>query len=64
VRAEFPEIPVILVSGYAEIEQANLPNSDFELVQLPFHPAILLSAVKRVMVSQRTPSSDGTGTAS
>src|SRR5215471_17190906 len=38
VRAEFPAIPLILVSGYA-----NLPNSDFEFVQLPFHPAILLS---------------------
>ena len=44
VRAEFPAIPLILVSGYAEI-----PNSGFEFVQLPFHPATLLSAVKRVM---------------
>ena len=62
VRAEFPAIPLILVSGYAEIEQANLPNSGFEFVQLPFHPATLLSAVKKVMESKRTPSSDGTGT--
>ena len=62
VRAEFPAIPLILVSGYAEIEQAKLPNSGFEFVQLPFHPATLLSAVKKVMGSKRTPSSDGTGT--
>jgi CheY-like chemotaxis protein len=53
VRAEFPAIPLILVSGYAEIEQANLPNSGFEFVQLPFHPATLLSAVKKVMTSNR-----------
>jgi DNA-binding NtrC family response regulator len=55
VLAEFPSIPVILVSGYAEIEQAKLPNSGFEFVQLPFHPDTLLSAVKRVMRSNRTP---------
>ena len=35
VRAEFPAIPLILVSGYAEIEQAKLPNSGFEFVQTP-----------------------------
>ena len=58
VRAEFPAIPLILVSGYAEIEQAKLPNSGFEFVQLPFHPVTLLSAVKKVMGSKRTPSSD------
>ena len=61
MRAEFPAIPLLLVSGYAYIEQANLPDSGFEFVQLPFHPAILLSAVKRVMGSKRTPSLDGTG---
>jgi CheY-like chemotaxis protein len=64
VRAEFPAIALILVSGYAEIEQAKIPDSGFEFVQLPFHPATLLSAVKKVMMSKSTPSSDGTGTAS
>ena len=53
VRGEFPAIPLILVSGYAEIEQANLPNSGFEFVQLPFHPATLLSAVKKVIMLNR-----------
>ena len=62
VRAEFPSIPVILVSGYAYLAQTKLPNSGFEFVQLPFHPATLLSAVKKVMGSKRTPSSDGIGT--
>jgi CheY-like chemotaxis protein len=54
VRAEFPAIPLILVSGYAEIEEAKLPNSGFEFVQLPFHPATLLSVVKKVMRSKGT----------
>ena len=62
VRAEFPAIPLILVSGYADIEQAKIPDTGFEFVQLPFHPATLLSAVKKVMGSKRTPSSDRTGT--
>jgi CheY-like chemotaxis protein len=63
VRAEFPAIPLILVSGYAEIEEAKLPNSGFEFVQLPFHPTTLLTAVKKVMGAKRTPPSAGTGTA-
>ena len=58
VRAEFPAIPLILVSGYAEIEQAEHPNSGFEFVQIPFHPVTLLSAVKKVMRSKRPVSSE------
>ena len=49
VLVEFPSIPVILVSGYADIAQAKLPHTGFEFVQIPFHPATLLSAAKRVM---------------
>ena len=64
VRAEFPAIPLILVSGYAEIEEAKLPDTGFEFVQIPFHPATLLGAVKKVMGSKKTPSSDGTETQS
>jgi CheY-like chemotaxis protein len=52
VRAEFPAIPLILISGYAEIEQAKHPNTGFEFVQLPLHPTTLLSAVKNVMMSK------------
>jgi CheY-like chemotaxis protein len=58
VRAEFPAIPLILVSGHAEIEQAEHPDADFEFVQKPFLPATLLSKVKRVMKPKRTPFSD------
>ena len=58
VRAEFPAIPLILVSGHAEIEQAEHPDADFEFVQKPFLAATLLSKVKRVMRPKRTPFSD------
>jgi two-component system, cell cycle response regulator CpdR len=58
VRAEFPAIPLILVSGHAEIEQVERPDSDFEFVQKPFLPATLLSKVNKVMRPKRTPSSD------
>ena len=58
VRAEFRAVPLILVSGYAEIEQAKVPDSGFEFVQLPFHPAILLAAVKKVMGPVRIPRSE------
>ena len=56
VRSKFPSIPVILVSGYADIAQTKLPNSGFEFVQLPFHPFTLLSVVKKVMRPKSTPS--------
>jgi CheY-like chemotaxis protein len=56
VRSEFPSIPVILVSGYADIAQTKLPNSGFEFVQLPFHPATLLSAVQKAMRPKSPPS--------
>ena len=55
-HSEYPSIPVILVSGYADIAQTKLPNSGFEFVQLPFHPATLLSAVKKAMRPKSTPS--------
>jgi CheY-like chemotaxis protein len=58
VRAEFPAIPLILVSGHAEIEQLEHPDADFEFVQKPFLPATLLRVVKKLMRPKRTPSSD------
>ena len=55
VRAEFPAIAVILVSGYAEIEQAKLPNSGFEFVPASVSSGhTSLSSVKRVMRSKST----------
>lgn len=49
VRAEFPLIPVILVSGHSGIEPARILSAGFEYVQKPFRPATFLSAVKKVM---------------
>ena len=62
VRAEFSAMPLVLVSGYSDIEQARLPNTGFEFVQIPFDPDTLLTAVKKVMGSKRTahpPIADG-----
>ena len=58
VRAEFPTIPLILVSGYAEVEPAKLPAGSCEFVQKPFPPATLLRTVKKVMRPKSAPPSD------
>ena len=54
LRAEFPAIPVILVSSYAETEQAIHTELNVEFVQKPFLPATLLRTVKEVMRPKRT----------
>jgi two-component system cell cycle response regulator CpdR len=48
VHAEFPAVPIILVSGYAAIERG--PHEPYEFLQKPFLPAMLRDAVKRVMI--------------
>lgn len=48
VRAEFPEIPVILVSGYAAVPVEGIP-----LLQKPFLPAALLGMVRDAIESSR-----------
>jgi DNA-binding NtrC family response regulator len=53
VTAEFPAIPIILVSGYADVERAKHPGLNFEFVQKPFLPDTLLGVVKRVMMPKR-----------
>jgi DNA-binding NtrC family response regulator len=59
VRAEFPAIPIILVSGYADVVRAKHPELNFEFVQKPFLPATLLGVVKKVMMpKKRTASAD------
>ena len=57
LRAEFPSVPLILVSGYAELSQANL-DAEFEFVQKPFSPATLLTIVEKMMRAKRSASSD------
>ena len=58
VRTAFPLVPIILVSGRAEIEPAKLLNAGFEFVQKPFQPTTFLSAVEKVM-RVRTPPARG-----
>ena len=58
VRAQFPAIPLILVSGYADAERNSL-SSGVHFVQKPFVKATLLDAVKNV-VSKRSERSGGT----
>ena len=59
VRAEFPAIPIILVSGYADVVRAKHPELNFEFVQKPFLPATLLSVVKAVMMPKTKTASEG-----
>jgi CheY-like chemotaxis protein len=55
VRAEFPAIPIILVSGYAASEHGSC--ADYEFLQKPFFPATLLALVKKVVVTRTRSSS-------
>jgi CheY-like chemotaxis protein len=46
VRESFPVLPIILISGYAELELQRHPSTSFELVHKPFLPPALLRAVE------------------
>ncbi len=48
VRAEFPEIPIVLTSGYT----ADCRNPGFEFIPKPFALERFLSVVRRVMVKK------------
>ena len=50
VRAEFPAIQIILISGYAASEREHQSSAAVEFLQKPFLPAALISLVKQVMV--------------
>jgi CheY-like chemotaxis protein len=59
VHDEFPVIPIILVSGYAGVQEGHEPYAAFEFLQKPFLPATLLTMVKKVMMPKaRTASAD------
>jgi len=58
VRAEFPAIPIILVSGYAASEHG--PSAAYEFLQKPFFPATLLALVNKALAKKTgTPSAEG-----
>jgi two-component system cell cycle sensor histidine kinase/response regulator CckA len=52
IRAEFPRIPIILISGNPEVLRRGSQQRQFEFVQKPFHLETLLNAVRTVMRSR------------
>jgi two-component system cell cycle sensor histidine kinase/response regulator CckA len=57
VRNMFPAIPVILISGYADVGAVKKATAIFELIQKPFEPEAILLAVRRVLRSLEETSS-------
>jgi DNA-binding NtrC family response regulator len=51
VRNTFPAVPVILISGYADVEAAKQAAASFQFIQKPFVPEAILMAVKKVVGS-------------
>ncbi len=49
VRESFPELPIVLVSGYIGAERQPEPSASFEFVQKPFTQAALMTAIDSVM---------------
>jgi DNA-binding NtrC family response regulator len=53
VRAEFPGIPIILMSGDSETVRWGRSQRQFEFIEKPFHLETLLNAVSTVMSPRR-----------
>jgi two-component system cell cycle sensor histidine kinase/response regulator CckA len=53
VRAEFPAIGLILVSGYCSQEEP--PDLDVSFIPKPFTPATLLTAIDSLMTQKKEP---------
>src|SRR5208283_3389582 len=51
VRNSFPALPVILISGYGDVEAVKQAATKFEFIQKPFVPETILMAVKKVVRS-------------
>jgi DNA-binding NtrC family response regulator len=49
VRNSFPALPVILISGYGDVEAVKQAATKFEFIQKPFVPETILAAVKKVI---------------
>jgi len=45
VRESFPVLPIILISGNAQLEPPRYPSTSFEFIQKPFLPDTLLTAI-------------------
>ena len=51
VRNSFPGLPVILISGYGDVEAVRQAAAKFEFIQKPFVPETILLAVKKMLGS-------------
>jgi DNA-binding NtrC family response regulator len=49
VRQSFPAVPVLLISGYGDVESVKHPAANFEFIQKPFVPETILMAVKKMV---------------
>jgi two-component system nitrogen regulation response regulator NtrX len=47
VRELYPAIPIIVMSGHAEVERQTYPRGIFEFLQKPFRPGTLLGAIQK-----------------
>jgi FixJ family two-component response regulator len=57
----FPAIPVILISGYADVGAVRKAAAIFQFIQKPFEPEAILLAVKKVVGSGDATGSQGDG---
>ena len=58
VRAEFPKIPIILISGYTDVALENQPGVEF--IPKPFLLSTLLNIVRKMIAMAKTATLDST----
>ena len=58
VRAEFPTIPIILISGYTDVALEKVPGVEF--IPKPFLFSTLLNVVRKMVAMARTATPDST----
>jgi DNA-binding NtrC family response regulator len=51
VRHSFPAVPVILISGYGDVDAVKQAAANFQFIQKPFVPETILMAVNKVVGS-------------
>jgi CheY-like chemotaxis protein len=56
VRAEFPKIPIILISGYVDVALQNQPGVEF--IPKPFLPSTLFNMVRKMVAMAKTATPD------
>lgn len=59
VRNSFPALPVLLISGYGDVESVKQAAANFDFIQKPFVPETILMAVNKVVGSVDGKASDG-----